>query len=257
MSDLPPPPGAAPPPPPPSAPPPPPPSPAVHGSARYRVLPLVPPLLAALAANVVLQVILQVLAPGRTDTARDLLAGRITEAEFDDQAGAASGLNAVSQLSFAVAAVLTILLLYRVLTNLRALGRETTWSPLWAVFGWVLPPAVFVLPALVTTEAWKASGPGDGRSWRSGRANPLVIAWCVAYSAGTLLVGIATARSTFEGMDFSDPDASFTALDEAQLMVDTASAQLAGGVLYVVAGALWIVIVRQLAARHAALTGEA
>ena len=48
--------------------------------------------------------------------------------------------------------------MYRIATNVRAFQRQTTWSPLFAIFGWMLPPFVlYVIPFLMLRELWKAS----------------------------------------------------------------------------------------------------
>ena len=55
--------------------------------------------------------------------------------------------------------VLSIIWLYRVPPNHRALGRALTWAPGWAIGGWFLPPLLYVIPLLVLREAWKAADP--------------------------------------------------------------------------------------------------
>ena len=92
--------------------------------------------------------------------------------------------------------VVTIIWMYRIATNVRAFQRQTTWSPLFAIFGWMLPPFVlYVIPFLMLRELWKASDgtdPDDPESWRSNKDTPLVWAWFVLYGiAPVVLLGFS------------------------------------------------------------------
>lgn len=232
---------------------------AVIGQPRYRVLGLVVPLTAAVAASSLLGLLGQLSTPGRIDAAKEYLASGRTAADIDrldDELGAGAGLGAVSTLAGIVTIVMTLLLLYRILANVRAMRGETTWHPLWAIFGWLLPPVLFVIPSLATQEAWKASSPDRSHNWRSSPGNWLVWVWFATYSVGAGFFGVATAVSTVRAIDLDNPNASFDRADQAQVLIDTAPAQYASAVLLAVAGALWIALVRQLSARHAAFTGE-
>ena len=51
--------------------------------------------------------------------------------------------------------VLVMIWMYRISANLRAFGMTTTWHPLFAIFGWFLPPVVlYVIPFLMLREQW-------------------------------------------------------------------------------------------------------
>ena len=88
--------------------------------------------------------------------------------------------------------VVTIMWMYRIATNVRAFQRQTTWSPLFAIFGWMLPPFVlYVIPFLMLRELWKASdasNPEDPESWRSSKDTPLVWAWFVLYGIAPVVL---------------------------------------------------------------------
>ena len=75
--------------------------------------------------------------------------------------------------------------LYRIVANHRAIGRQLTWAPGWAIGGWFLPPFVlYIIPMLMLSESWKATDPevppGDDR-WRQNSVSPLVYVWWVLY----------------------------------------------------------------------------
>ena len=55
--------------------------------------------------------------------------------------------------------------MYRMAANHRALQRNGTWAPGWAIGGWFLPPGgLYIIPFLMFRELWKASDPnGPGR----------------------------------------------------------------------------------------------
>ena len=101
------------------------------------------------------------LSAGVTQDAKDFLDETISEDEFTSAIGTAQR-PAVRHEPVATLAtgVLTIIWAFRIAGNVRAFGRATTWSPLFAIFGWFLPPMVlYVIPFLVLRELWKASEP--------------------------------------------------------------------------------------------------
>ena len=100
--------------------------------------------------------------------------------------------------------VLSIIWLYRVVGNHRAIGRNTTWSSGWAIGGWFVPPlVVYAVPMLVLRESWKASDPavppGDER-WRQSPVNPIVYVWWVLYGLAPIVFIVAGV--TFETSGF-------------------------------------------------------
>jgi hypothetical protein len=192
-------------------------------------------------------------APTAADRATDFLDGRITEDEFLDDYGptlVAQALQGVGQIA---AAILTMIWMYRVASNVRAFGRATTFAPLFAIFGWVLPPMLVIIPFLMLRELWKASDPEaayDATSWRSSSDNPWIWLWLVAYGIVPTVLFVASINTVFGGGFGNDTE------DIAEALEDFGALNVAGGISTVVAAVLWIVVVRQITSRHMRLTDE-
>lgn len=271
MSETPlPPPGGAPPPPspppgsPPSPPPPPPPPglTAPPGYVGYEASPWASVPLARVGgvgraatilvmAGAVLSVVTVATMRLVTSDAEAFLDGRISRSEFLTATTPFALLSALQGLVLIASAVLVIVWMFRVARNLRTLHRGTTWGPGWAIGGWLLPPFLFVIPYLALREMWKASDPdvAIGAEWRRLPVSPLVTAWFVVFGPIQLALQAAQFDQTFAGLGGGEQ-----ALAE----------QLTGGVALpfvdaltdIVAAALFVLVVRQLTARHGRLTGE-
>ncbi len=190
------------------------------------------------------------------DTAQDYLDGRISEDEFLD----ANALAPIGQLLSAgpliAAGVFGVIWMYRIATNARAMGRTTTFAPVFAILGWFLPPFLFVLPLLVLRELWKASDPETppgSEGWRASGENPLLYVWFVLYGIVPAILTVLSLGSVFDAALNLDTDTDSI----AEVTAATGGAQvILGGVVSVVAAVVWILLVRQLTARHVQLTGE-
>jgi hypothetical protein len=70
-------------------------------------------------------------------------------------------LSSLGSLLIIPIAVLTMIVMYKMANNLKALGRtDATWAPGWAIGGWFVPPCVlYVVPWLMFRELWKGSDP--------------------------------------------------------------------------------------------------
>lgn len=179
--------------------------------------------------------------------ANDLLAGAISEDEFKD--ATRSPLTTITGLLFFPIAVLTMIWMYRMASNLKAMYRpELRWAPMWGVVGWFLPPCgVYALPWLMFLELWKGSDPDvapTDPAWKRSTVSPLVHVWWVLY--GLLpIIGLATSLNVVRQFQQLD---DFTTYAE---QLDKYSAlNLALGVASIGAAAVYLVIVRQLSARH-------
>lgn len=189
------------------------------------------------------------------DNAADLLAGRITSSEFDDAYAPAQLFGTVQSIIGLAAGVLTVIWMYKMANNVRTFGRRTTWSPLFSIFGWVLPPFLFVIPTLVMRELWKASdpdSPAGTEGWKASGDNPLIYVWFVVYGVVPAVIVAATIGSVI--------DAALNASGDSEVAAEALDASsnftLISGILTIVAAALWITIVKQFTTRHVALTGE-
>jgi hypothetical protein len=135
--------------------------------------------------------------------------------------------------------VLLLIWLWRSAHNAQALGRTgARLTPVWAVLGWIIPLASFVLPYLAISDLWRSSDPqaarGDG--WRSRPVSPLVVGWWIFF-LGTLASGIAAV-----GL----PIAGKTDLSETETLLQVSHLVAA------VSATLTIVVIRTITQRQEA-----
>jgi uncharacterized protein DUF4328 len=185
--------------------------------------------------------------------ARQFLDGSITEQHFRDSIKVNGG--AIVGVMVVPIAVLTMIWMFRMATNLRKLGRQgQTWVPGWAVGAWFVPPCViYAVPWLMFKELWKGSDPavppGDP-TWKNGHVSPIVTWWWVLYGLiGTfgILVNIGNVQVIRNGE---------TIQKRAQRLSDAVSAGVVFSVLAMVATVVYILLVRQLSQRHMQSTHE-
>lgn len=206
-----------------------------------------------LVVNVVGAIITLVGTPRVVDSAKDLIAGRISEDDFTDDVGVYSLTTSLGGLSQLAIIVLSIIWTYRVVKNHRTIGRQTTWGPGMAIGGWFLPPFLYVIPTLVLREAWKASDPGvppGDQRWKQNGDNPVLWLWFLVYGVGTVV--LSAINSSLQLRQFGGD-----AEDLAEAYADSLGVMIALGVVGIVSAVLWALVVRQWTARHTALTGEA
>jgi hypothetical protein len=186
-----------------------------------------------------------------SDEAEDYLAGAIDKQEFRDSITAYSIVPVVESALQIGALVVTIIWMFRVAANHRALHRGGTWGPGWAIAGWVLPPFLYVIPTLMFVEMWKASDPDVpvGGNWRAKAAAPLPVVWGVLYSAASVLSIIANATGS---ISFSETDRAL-----AEQLTSDQSLEVIVACLSVAAAVVFVLLVRNLTNRHTRLTGEA
>lgn len=185
------------------------------------------------------------------DKARQYLAGDITSRQFTD---AQANVGILAGLLIIPIAVLTIILMYRMADNLRMLGRsDATWKPGWAIGGWFCPPfAVYAIPWLMFRELWKGSDPQiapHDPSWKSGPVSPLINVWWVLYGL-VPLVGFATSAGFVTSFNNFSTRKLAERLDEFWAINAALAAVLA------ICGVVYLLMIRQLSARHMAATRE-
>ncbi len=192
--------------------------------------------------------------PAVTDAADEYLDGVIDEDEFLERL-AVNGIAGLLTVGATLAIlVLSIIWLYRIVANHRAIGRRGSWAPGWAIGGWFVPPlVVYAIPMLVLRESWKASDPtvptGDER-WRQSPVHPVVYVWWVLY-------GLAPIVFIAAGVTFQTGNLSQDSEDLADSLRDSAALTVAQGLVGVAAAVAWALLIRGLTARHTELTGEA
>ncbi len=188
--------------------------------------------------------------------AQDYLDGRISEDEFLDANAIAPLGQLLGAAPLIAAGVFGVIWMYRIATNVRAIGRSTTFAPVFAILGWILPPFLFILPLLVLRELWKASDPSTppgSEGWRSSGENPLLYLWFVVYGLIPAILTAISLGTFFDAALNLDTDTDSI----AEVTASTGGGQLIlGGVFTVISAVVWIIFVKQLTARHVELTGE-
>jgi len=138
------------------------------------------------------------------------------------------------------ALVLLIIWTWRSAHNAQALGRTgARLAPGWAIAGWFIPLANFVLLYLIFSDLWRSSDPTSGRgtSWRSLSGATLVRLWWAVYLGGLIVFGGATALAV-GGVNGES---------------STRALLVTGGIILSVATLLSILVVRRITERQEAL----
>lgn len=241
-----------------SVPPPPPPPTSLPASgsagtpaAFARVLPVARWTQIALAAVAVLQIVTLTLSWTVVDDAELLLDDRISESDFIARY---AGVAVVSLLMAGVGVavwVLAIVWMHRLAGNADRLGRRGRWTPGWAIGGWFCPPVLFVIPFLHLRQLWRSTDPRPGDAWHTGPVAPIVTVWWALYGLLPALLIPLGASVAFRGVGEGDGQ------DLARQIRDDLTLQTLSGALSVAAAVAFGLLVRQLSARQAAITGEA
>lgn len=199
------------------------------------------------------------LQPGIADSATDFLEGRSTESEFRDAIGAFTAVSLLTSVALLAGAVLVMIWMYRMAANIRAFDVSTTWHPLFAVFGWFLPPfALYIIPFLMLRELWRKSAPSasagnalvSSHSPSQSNENPLLWVWFVIFGLLPALLFVIQADSFFDGFTATDMEAA------AESLQDSSTTGLISSLGTAVAAVVWIMFVRQQTARHSSMTNE-
>lgn len=140
-------------------------------------------------------------------------------------------------------------------SNARAFGRATTWSPLFAIFGWFLPPLVlYIIPFLVLRELWKASEPAhvdESDTWKRTPDNPVLWVWFVVFGLiPAVLFTVQIGSFATGGLPTNDLTSVAKSLD------DFGALGWLTAVLNLAAAVVWVMFVRSLTQRHKQLTNE-
>ena len=180
--------------------------------------------------------------------AKDFLAGRVSEDDLKDKIAASAGIGVISLIVLIATAVLTIIWMYRIAKNLQVMNRVATWKPGWAIAGWFVPPLVlYVVPFLMFRDLWKGSDPDTSHDWRSNRASPIITIWWILFGLAPI-VFISATVATFS----IDSSTSKQAKD----LVDRFGVSIASSLAQIGAALCFVVLVRQLTARHQQVTYE-
>jgi hypothetical protein len=187
----------------------------------------------------------------RHGTFVDYLNGDASRRELDRAAGAIGLTSALAGGLQLALVVVTMVWMFRVARNNQSLGRAgATWSPGWAIAGWFCPPCIFVIPWLHLGELWRGTDPGSPAgdpNWKRNRISPLIAWWWVFFGLGSILLAVTRIRVQRAGTEVRG--------DLARNYRDGVPASLASLAVTVVAGVLWVTIVRRMTARQRTLTG--
>ena len=194
------------------------------------------------------------------DAADDYLNNVTDDDEFRDAITANSLSGLLGGAASIALLVLSIVWLYRVIRNHRTLGRDVTWSPGWAIGGWVLPPVLFVIPLLILRESWKAADPDvppGSPAWRQGRDNPVIWLWFLIYGVLPLVFSVLTIAQVGQFVFGSGTQFGGDTDDLAEYLSDSKGLIIGQSVVSILSAVAWFLVVRAITDRHARLTGEA
>jgi hypothetical protein len=145
--------------------------------------------------------------------------------------------------------VLFIIWLHQAGRLVRRKGRSGGFGPGWAIGGWFIPLASFVLPVLYVSELWRMTDPAigaeNGERWRDRPTDAKVWTWWAMFSVAAVLLVIALAQ-TGDG----------TATNNAAPWQAEFKFAAVAAVLYVAAGAIGVLLVRHLGRRLSAIGAE-
>src|SRR5262245_34883636 len=132
--------------------------------------------------------------------------GSVTFRELTDADGFVGAAALFFLLGFVATVVVFIIWQHRHAQNAENLGGPTGLGPGWAIGGWFIPIANFVLPGVQMYQASRASDPSlpQGTPSKNATGNPLVIVWALLYGGANLFFGLS--REVLYP-DAYDPDA--------------------------------------------------
>jgi hypothetical protein len=185
------------------------------------------------------------------DDAEQYLDGTTSSTEFTESIISWLLVGMLAGVATLASAVVTMIWMYRVAGNHRALHRGGTWGPGWGIGGWFAPPLLYVIPTLMLNELWKASDPSVpvGGAWRDSKRSPLPFVWFALYSIVPLIVTATQSNDLFNQFGGSERTLAEQITSDQTGTYVTAAAGIAAALVFVV-------LVRQLTDRHRRLTGE-
>jgi multisubunit Na+/H+ antiporter MnhC subunit len=137
--------------------------------------------------------------------------------------------------------VLLIIWLYRAAKNNEALGRQNPrLGPGWAIGGWFIPIAWWVIPFIILDDVWRGSDPSIPRgdpNWRRSSTMGAIWGWLVTAVIFTIPSAIASSTGDVRA-------------DEPEKVRRDDILRIIGAVGAIVAAALAIVVTRRIAARQ-------
>jgi len=189
--------------------------------------------------------------PDLIDTSRDLIAGRITVDQYEDDV-APGALSIAGQIPSIACIVLSVIWLYRQIRAHVAAGRRGTWGPGWAIGGWFLPPLVlYIIPLLVLRETWKAADadvPIGDDAWKTSRVHPILWVWWVLYGLAPAVLAVLSFAGGLSVQVGGVGNES--TVEAARDFVDHAALTYAQSVVTLLGAAAWAAVVYLWTARY-------
>jgi hypothetical protein len=166
--------------------------------------------------------------------------------DLDDADGMVAGAILIYGLGVLATAGVFIAWQYRHSRNAETIGGSSGLGPAWAIAGWFIPLANYVLPGV---ELFQSSQPSDPalhpqQPRRQGQGSPLVVVWALAFGAGNILLWGSRVW-------FPDEDDVRLDIDRAQDGVSADNLAAGSFVILVAAAIIAIVMVRSLSRRQA------
>jgi hypothetical protein len=115
---------------------------------------------------------------------------------LNDADDVADGVSSTLSLLMLAVFVVLIVYLYRASKNIELWDRSRrTWGPGWAIGGWFIPVANFVIPFLVVRDIWQRTPePRDG----SRRGSGILVFWWVLFAVGVVAAQIDVSPDTID-----------------------------------------------------------
>ncbi|MFZ4720431.1 MAG: DUF4328 domain-containing protein [Ilumatobacteraceae bacterium] len=207
-------------------------------------------------ASLVLQLISLVIQLSLRGSAVDLKDGTISLSSFEDKLGGFVALSVLASVAGLALLVVQIIWSVRIAKNLEAIGRQgQTFKMGLVIVANILGGCTLgILPFFMWREFWMGSDPESSpydQNWKSRPNGSIVVAHLVATLVavvGGLFLGAAGAISVIRQNSSNDV---------ADNLSDRFGLVLLSGVLSLVVSVIFIQLVRQLAARHMKVIGEA
>jgi len=157
-----------------------------------------------------------------------------------------AGMVILHVIAFLATAVVFIIWQYRHAKNAQLLGAREGLGPGWAIGGWFVPFANYVLPAMQMHQSSRASDIEGRAKGGRGRGSGLVILWGIVFALAALtLVGSG-------GFGSGSDNAQFTSVQDIEDAASEDRTAAAGMILYAAAAVAAILMVRSLTSKQAA-----
>lgn len=219
-------------------------------SAYQRISGLTKWLVGLLVVGIVLQLASLFTQLQLRSSANDFLNGALTEQQFKDKLSAYGGLALLSAPVTIGGLVVLCIWTFRMAKNLQVLGRtpQTFSTPGATVAINILGQCLLgILNALMWIEIWRGSDPSTpagSSNWKKTPYSPIILVHLGLFAVGFvlgILSGVSTGLTSVKGT--STTDLATNLHDKTGLIVGAGAFQVAAAIVFVV-------LARQLAARH-------